>query len=78
MKKTATILLLTLLCSCVDQNARYQNLRKQFPNHKITPGHRSYGKYYHDFLLMDTSGVVLGVNFYPFSESKIAKIHRIY
>lgn len=78
MKKIALILLLVLTASCVDQNARYQNLRKQFPNYKITPGHRSYGKHYYDFLLMDTTGTVLGVDFYPFSDHKIANMHRIY
>lgn len=78
MKKIALILLLVLTASCVDQNARYQNLRRHFPNYKIIPGDRNYGRRYYDFLLMDTAGIVLGVDFYPFSEHKIANIHRIY
>ena len=77
MKKLSIILLLLVFAGCADQNERFKFLRKEFPKHKIIPasGHAAES---FDFVIIDSTGVATGVDFYPGKQHKISRMRRLY
>jgi hypothetical protein len=73
--KSTLVVLILLLSSCADQGERFRNLQKQFPHHNIVPGSQYKD---HDFILIDTVGTAFGVDFCPWSTTKICNMHRLY
>ena len=73
--KITLVFLILLFSSCVDQGERFRTLQKQFPDHKVIPGSQYRS---HDFVIVDTAGVAFGVDFCPWSTTKICNMHRLY
>jgi hypothetical protein len=77
MKKVLFVLIAFVLTSCVDEFNRMENLKKKFPNYKVEPAAGILKKSGYDYVITDSLGEIIGVNFYMFSESKIADFRHI-
>jgi hypothetical protein len=67
---------LTIL-SCADQNKRFQNLKKMYPNCKIEPATGLIQNQGYDFIVIDTTMQIIAVDFYLGSETKITRLRNI-
>ena len=78
MKNKLILLALTLgMMGCADQSIRQKNLQKLYPNCKVEPATGLIQKYGYEFIIIDSTGQIIAVDFYPFSESKISSLRNI-
>ena len=77
MKKLIIFTLFLALSSCADQNKRQQYLQKVYPGSKVEPATGLIQHNGYDFIVIDTTGQIIAVSFYPFSESKISQLRNI-
>lgn len=78
MKKLITLLTITIfLSSCVDQNQRWNNLKKMYPNSIVEPATGIIKNQGYDFIIIDTNNQIIAVSYYPFSETKISNLRNI-
>ena len=79
--KLAFVLL--LLTSCVNEYERLQDCQKKFPGKTVMPAPptalatRGGGAHTYDYLVIDSSGEMLGVDYYAFSKTKIYKMESL-
>jgi hypothetical protein len=73
MKKIIFIGLITLLTSCVNEINRFEYLKQTFKEYEIRP---STSNNQYDYLLIKNSEII-GVRFYPFSETKISTLTKL-
>lgn len=77
MKKLLILLGLGILVSCADQNKRMEYLKKTYPNSKVEPATGLVQQNGYEFIVIDSTNQIIGVAFYPFSESKISSFRNI-
>ncbi len=72
------ILLLSIfLSSCADEFKRMENAKKLFPKSKVEPSTGIIKEKGYELIAIDTSGQIIAISFYPFSETKISSIRNI-
>jgi hypothetical protein len=78
MKKIAILILIAaiLLC-CADASKRQKHLQKVYPKCKVEPAAGIIKEKGYQFIVIDTTGQIIAVDFYPFSESKISSLRNI-
>jgi hypothetical protein len=77
MKKLILIFTLSLLVSCTDQINRQRHLEKSYPKCKVEPATGLIQHNGYDFIVIDSTNQIIAVEFYPFSETKIAFLRNI-
>lgn len=78
MKKLAILFtLIVAVSSCADQSKRQNHLMLMYPSCKVEPATGLIQRDGLDFIVIDTTGQIVAVSFYPFSETKILNIRNI-
>jgi hypothetical protein len=77
MKKILLILSIITLVSCADETKRLNNLQKMFPERKIEPATGLIKSGGYDFITIDSTGQIIAVRFYPFSETKVSSFRNV-
>ena len=78
MKKLILILLVAVtLSSCADEYKQQQHLQSMYPNSKVEPATGLIQDRGYDFIVIDTTGQIIAVSFYPFSETAIESMRNI-
>lgn len=75
--KVLAVALLLGLTGCVDQTKRQSHLMSIYPSCKVEPATGLIQQNGYDFIVIDTTGQIIAVNFYPFSETKISSLRNI-
>jgi hypothetical protein len=78
MKKIAILILIAaiMLC-CADASKRQKHLQTVYPKCKVEPAAGIIKEKGYQFIVIDTTGQIIAVDFYPFSESKISSLRNI-
>lgn len=78
MKKLVILFtLIVVISSCADQSKRQNHLMLTYPSCKVEPATGLIQRDGFDFIVIDTTGQIVAVSFYPFSETKILNIRNI-
>lgn len=77
MKQFILLAVIALLSSCVDRTQQLNNLKKMYPTSKVEPSTGLIQQQGYEFIVIDTTGQIVAVSFYPFSESKISSLRNI-
>ena len=79
MKRKILMLLAftVLLTSCANQYKRKRNLEAMYPKCKVEPATGIIQDNGFEFIVIDTTGQIIAINFYPFSETKIMSLRNI-
>ena len=78
MKKLLLFLAISVLfMSCVDENTRLKNLKKMYPNCKVEPSAGLIINSGYDYIVIDSTNQIIAVQFYTFSDEKIANFRNI-
>jgi hypothetical protein len=77
MKRVIYLLFATSLLGCADQSKRQKHLQSLYPNCKIEPGTGLIKQNGYDFIVIDSTNQIIAVDYYPFSETKIANLRNI-
>ena len=78
MKKILLILGMTLLVSsCTDESVRQKNLQKIYPNCKVEPATGLIQENGYEFTVIDSTGQMIAVSFYAWSETKISRLRNV-
>jgi hypothetical protein len=77
MKRIIYLLFAISLLGCADQNKRQRHLQSLYPNCKIEPGTGLIKQNGYDFIVIDSTNQIIAVDYYPFSETKIANLRNI-
>jgi hypothetical protein len=78
MKKIVFLtMLIAMMSSCADQNKRLLSLKKMYPSCKVEPSTGLLQNQGFDFILIDSTNQIIGVSFYPWSETKIQSLRNI-
>lgn len=78
MKKLVILFtLIVVISSCADQSKRQNHLMLTYPSCKVEPATGLIQGDGFDFIVIDTTGQIVAVSFYPFSETKILNIRNI-
>lgn len=60
-----------LLNSCADEQKRYEYLKMKYPSDKIYPS------FDYNYTITDSSNNVIGLTFYPFSNTKVFSLQKL-
>jgi hypothetical protein len=77
MKRVIYLLFAISLLGCADQNKRQKHLQSLYPNCKIEPATGLIQQNGYDFIVIDSTNQIIAVDYYPFSETKIANLRNI-
>ena len=77
MKRVIYLLFAISLFGCADQNKRQKHLQSLYPNCKIEPATGLIQQSGYDFIVIDSTNQIIAVDYYPFSETKIANLRNI-
>lgn len=77
MKKLILLTAVVLLIGCVDRTQQLNNLKKMYPSSKVEPSTGLIQQQGYEFIVIDTTGQIIAVSFYPFSEAKISSMRNI-
>ena len=78
MKKLIILLaLIATISSCADQSKRQNHLMLTYPSCKVEPATGLIQRSGFEFIVIDTTGQIIAVSFYPFSETKISNIRNV-
>jgi hypothetical protein len=77
MKRVIYLLFAISLLGCADQNKRQRHLQSLYPNCKIEPATGLIQQNGYDFIVIDSTNQIIAVDYYPFSETKIANLRNI-
>jgi hypothetical protein len=71
------ILILLVFTSCVDQQERFNNLKKMYPNCKVEPSTGLLQQGGYDFLVIDSNEQMIAVKFRELSTTKISSLRNV-
>lgn len=71
------LVLMLGLTSCADETKRQAYLEQNYPDCKVEPATGLIQQNGFEFILIDTTGQIIAVSFYPFSETKISSLRNI-
>jgi hypothetical protein len=77
MKHLIFIALAIIAMSCADQGKRQKNLAVLYPGCKIEPATGLIQQNGYNFIAIDTTGQIVAIQFYPWSETKIMGLRNI-
>jgi hypothetical protein len=77
MKRVIYLLFAISLLGCADQSKRQKHLQSLYPNCKIEPATGLIQQNGYDFIVIDSTNQIIAVDYYPFSETKIANLRNI-
>ena len=77
MKKIILITSILFFSSCVNEINRQKNLEKMYPNCKVEPATGLIKQGGYGYIVIDSNMQIIGVSFYPWSESKISNLRNV-
>lgn len=78
MKKGILIVGLTVgLFSCVDQNKRLEHAKKTFYPSKVEPATGLIQEKGFDFIVIDSAGQIIAIDYAEFSETRISAMRNV-
>jgi hypothetical protein len=77
MRKLIFAALATIAISCADATKRQQHLAGLYPGCKVEPATGLVQQNGYEFMVVDSVGQMIAVQFYPWSETKVMKLRNV-
>jgi hypothetical protein len=77
MRQLIFVALATFAMSCADETKRQKHLAGLYPGCKVEPATGLVQQNGYSFVVIDSTGQIIAVQFYPWSESKILTLRNI-
>jgi hypothetical protein len=77
MKQLIFAALATIAISCADATKRQQHLAGLYPGCKVEPATGLVQQNGYEFVVVDSAGQMIAVQFYPWSETKILTLRNV-
>lgn len=65
------------LGGCINEYNRLNNLKKMYPYHQVEPAAGLIKDSGYQYIIVDTTGEIIAVSFYPFSDEKLSSFRNI-